>query len=98
MHFVPNISIAFTFVDAKKKTAEQNMKRTNMWVNTSKKWAAKIAKFRQIRSASRILSKTGTLYSKKPLNNQLCEDKIWKLLLKKWFLMINYILTSFWRH
>ena len=30
MHFFPSISIAFTFVDAKNKTVEQNMKRFNM--------------------------------------------------------------------
>lgn len=44
---------------------------------------ANIAKFRQIRSASKILSITGTVYSKKPLNNQSCEGNNMKVALKE---------------
>lgn len=53
------------------------------FVITSKNWAPNIAKFRQIRSASRILSITGALYIKKLLNNQSCEVNNMKVALKE---------------
>ena len=44
---------------------------------------AKIAIFRQIRSVNIILSITGTLYSKKSLNNQSREGNNMKVALKE---------------
>jgi hypothetical protein len=51
------------------------------FVIISKSWATKIAIFRQIRSANRILSITVTPYGKKPLNNQSREGNNMKVAL-----------------